>query len=80
MWSYCNKGIVFVLEFKVGAQEYSNFAIEQALDYSIDLKNFHEQSHSREIIPLAFLQRHHNTNYLLNSIQMVFIIQSKSIK
>ncbi len=47
------KGIVFVLEFKVGAQEYSNFAIEQALDYSIDLKNFHEQSHSREIIPLV---------------------------
>lgn len=47
------KGRVFVLEFKVGAHEYSNFAVEQALDYSIDLKNFHEQSHSREIIPLV---------------------------
>ena len=47
------KGRVFVLEFKVGAHEYSNYAAEQALDYSIDLKNFHEQSHSREIIPLV---------------------------
>jgi hypothetical protein len=47
------KGRVFVLEFKVGAHEYSNFAFEQALDYSIDLKNFHEQSHVREIIPIV---------------------------
>ena len=47
------KGKVFVLEFKVGAREYSNFAAEQALDYSIDLKNFHEQSHYLEIIPLV---------------------------
>lgn len=39
-------GIVFALEFKVGAKTYSNYAIEQALDYAIDLKNFHEQSHS----------------------------------
>ncbi len=47
------KGKIFVLEFKVGACEYSNFAVEQALDYSIDLKNFHEQSHVREIIPIV---------------------------
>jgi len=47
------KGKVFVLEFKVGAREYSNSAVEQALDYSIDLKNFHEQSHYVEIVPLV---------------------------
>ena len=47
------KGKVFVLEFKVGACEYSNFAVEQALNYSIDLKNFHEQSHCVEIVPLV---------------------------
>jgi len=46
-------GQVFVLEFKVGAENYSNSAIEQALDYSIDLKNFHEQSHFRKIIPIV---------------------------
>lgn len=47
------KGSVFVLEFKVGERKYSNYAIEQALDYSLDLKNFHEQSHHRHIIPIV---------------------------
>jgi len=47
------KGSVFVLEFKVGDKNYSNYAIEQALDYSLDLKNFHEQSHHRHIIPIV---------------------------
>jgi len=47
------KGAVFVLEFKVGEKKYSNYAIEQALDYSLDLKNFHEQSHHRHIIPIV---------------------------
>ena len=47
------KGSVFVLEFKVGEKKYSNYAIEQALDYSLDLKNFHEQSHQRHIIPIV---------------------------
>jgi len=48
-----HKGSVFVLEFKVGEQKYSNHAIEQALDYALDLKNFHEQSHRRHIIPIV---------------------------
>ncbi len=47
------KGTIFVLEFKVGEKKYSNYAIEQALDYSLDLKNFHQQSHHRQIIPIV---------------------------
>jgi len=46
------KGVVFVLEFKVGERTYPNAAIEQGLDYSVDLKNFHEQSHHRAIVPI----------------------------
>lgn len=46
-------GIVFVLEFKVGEDSYPNSAVEQALDYALDLKNFHEQSHSKEIVPIV---------------------------
>ena len=45
-------GVVFVLEFKVGEKSYPAAAIEQGLDYSIDLKNFHEQSHYRAIVPI----------------------------
>lgn len=44
---------VFVLEFKVGEKNYSRYALDQALDYSLDLKNFHEQSHNRQIVPVV---------------------------
>jgi len=45
-------GRVFVLEFKVGAGNYPAAALDQALDYALDLKNFHDQSHDREIVPV----------------------------
>jgi hypothetical protein len=44
---------VFVIEFKVGANQYEKYAIDQALDYSLDLKNFHEQSHNKKIAPIV---------------------------
>lgn len=43
---------VFAVEFKVGAQLYENHAITQVTDYALDLKNFHEQSHNRNIVPV----------------------------
>jgi hypothetical protein len=43
---------VFAVEFKVGAKSYENHAISQVTDYALDLKNFHEQSHNRNIIPI----------------------------
>jgi hypothetical protein len=45
-------GIIFVLEFKVGEESYPLYALDQALDYALDLKNFHEQSHTKKIIPI----------------------------
>ena len=45
-------GIIFVLEFKNGESHYTSHALDQALDYSLDLKNFHEQSHQRKIVPI----------------------------
>jgi len=45
-------GIVFVLEFKVGASSYSTADISQTLDYALDLKNFHAESHERRIVPI----------------------------
>lgn len=45
-------GIIYVLEFKVGDSIFSSYAIDQVLDYSLDLKNFHEQSHNRPIVPI----------------------------
>jgi hypothetical protein len=45
-------GIVFVLEYKVGASEYWGHAADQALDYALDLKNFHSGSHDCTIVPV----------------------------
>ena len=43
--------IVFVIEFKVGEKTFDRPAIEQVWDYALDLKNFHEASHSASIVP-----------------------------
>ncbi len=45
-------GIVIVIEFKVGATDYSADALDQVLDYALALKNFHEQSQNRSIVPI----------------------------
>ena len=44
--------LIFVLEFKVGDSEYQKHAIDQVIDYCLDLKNFHEASHHAKLIPL----------------------------
>jgi hypothetical protein len=46
-------GIIFVLEFKVGAERFASSAIEQVMDYALDLKNFHVGSHTRPIVPVV---------------------------
>ena len=45
-------GIVFVLEFKVGATDYIRQDLEQVWDYALDLKNFHEASRDLTIVPI----------------------------
>jgi hypothetical protein len=34
-----------VIEYKVDAKNYERHALDQVLDYALDLKNFHEASH-----------------------------------
>ena len=44
--------VVFILEFKVGDFKYGNIAVDQVIDYTLDLKNFHEGSHHSNLIPI----------------------------
>lgn len=44
--------ILFVLEFKVGEKDYAPTARDQVWDYALDLKNFHETSHDKVIVPI----------------------------
>lgn len=47
------KGIIFLLEFKVGEKEYKKSTLDQVMDYALDLKYFHEQSKNRFIVPIS---------------------------
>ena len=53
--------VAFIIEFKVGDGGYEKHAIEQVIDYTIDLKNFHEGSHDIKLIPVETLQRPRNS-------------------
>lgn len=44
--------VLLVLEFKTGEKEYHGYHIDQVWDYTLDLKNFHETSHDKIIIPI----------------------------
>ena len=44
--------VAFIIEFKVGDGGYEKHAIEQVIDYTVDLKNFHEGSHDIKLIPV----------------------------
>jgi hypothetical protein len=44
---------IFVLEFKVGEREFTSYALNQAWDYALDLKNFHETSREYLIAPVV---------------------------
>ncbi|WCO02000.1 DUF2075 domain-containing protein [Psychroserpens ponticola] len=43
---------IFVIEFKVGTNIYTKHAQMQAIDYALDLRNFHEGSHHAKLVPV----------------------------
>lgn len=45
-------GILFVIEFKVGASTFDRAAVDQVHDYALDLKNFHKGTHQRYVLPI----------------------------
>jgi hypothetical protein len=45
-------GIVFCLEFKVGAERFETADKEQVWDYALDLKNFHEPTRDLFVVPI----------------------------
>lgn len=47
---------IFVLEFKLGAKTYDKSAINQVIDYCLDLKNFHQGSHLADLVPILIAE------------------------
>ncbi len=54
------KGIIFLLEFKVGEKKYPSYAIEQVIDYAFDLSCFHKESHNRLLVPILISTKAHS--------------------
>ncbi|TWO71124.1 DUF2075 domain-containing protein [Caenimonas sedimenti] len=46
------RSTLFLLEFKVGDQRFTGHARDQVWDYALDLKNFHESSHDKVLVPV----------------------------
>jgi Uncharacterized conserved protein (DUF2075) len=44
--------VIFVVEFKIGESKFTSQAMDQVCDYALDLKNFHEPSHTCVIAPI----------------------------
>ena len=61
------KNVIFVLEFKVGEKEFLLGASDQVLDYSLDLKNFHETSHQHLIAPILIATEAKNVIPLIST-------------
>lgn len=61
------KSIIFVVEFKVGEKEYPAYAIDQVWDYALDLKNFHETSHDKVIVPILLATNAKQSDYYLTT-------------
>ncbi len=61
------KSTIFVLEFKVGEKDYQSHSIDQVWDYALDLKNFHETSHDKIIIPILIATRANSADMFLST-------------
>jgi len=79
------ESVIFVLEFKSGEKEFPAYAVDQVWDYALDLKNFHETSHSATIAPVLIATKAkaseiiiattaHNDNILLPVLSDVKIL------
>jgi len=53
--------VIFVLEFKVGATDFTSHALNQAWDYALDLKNFHETSRPYFVAPIVIATKAQTT-------------------
>jgi len=51
------RSVLFVLEFKVGESDFASHARDQVWDYALDLKNFHETSHDKAVVPILVATR-----------------------
>lgn len=63
---FIHNDTVYLLEFKVGEKNYLNHNIDQVMDYALDLKYFHSESHNVKLVPVLIATE---ANAINNSLQ-----------
>ena len=58
--------VLFVIEFKVGADAFARDDINQVWDYALDLKNFHRESHTAAIVSILLATRASRSDVVLS--------------
>lgn len=53
-------GVIFVVEYKLGAHQFDRSSLDQVYGYGLDLKHFHETSHTRPIVPILVATETHS--------------------
>ena len=61
------QNIVFLLEFKCGEHEYKQVAIDQVVDYALDLRNFQKESHDKLLVPILISTKAPQKTIILSS-------------
>ncbi|NTV25431.1 MAG: DUF2075 domain-containing protein [Chlorobiaceae bacterium] len=59
-------GLVIPVEFKTDSSQYLTADIDQAYDYALDLKYFHEASHDATVVPLLVATKASSSPCILN--------------
>lgn len=72
-------GNIFVLEFKVGTEQFDNTARDQVVDYALDLKNFHSGSHDRPIVPIVVATGAPDTAYSLTEADIRWCLKLQTV-
>lgn len=62
-----SNGIIFVIEFKVGAENYNLDAEVQVRNYTLDLSYFHKESYNRKTIPILIATKAKSSEYNLKT-------------
>ena len=57
--------VLFLIEFKVGENRFDRNAIDQAWDYALDYKNFHESSHQVCTVPVLLATEAEEQNFMV---------------
>ncbi len=76
------ENVIFVLEFKIGEKEFLLSNYDQVWDYALDLKNFHETSHTHLIAPVLIATEakevHLNVSTTHHNDRLLFPVKTNS--